>query len=104
MWIVQGSTGEYSDHNEWIAAAFDDEELAKTYVERITALVRSFELRGNTLAQWEQRDRFAQQMRVFDPGFSIDYTGTEYTLYEVTAQGSVPEMVIDFDAVFADED
>lgn len=40
IWLVGGSSGEYSDRREWIVAAYVEESQAKAWVERMAALGR----------------------------------------------------------------
>ncbi len=37
IWIVQGSTGEYSDHSEWPVCGYYDETAAKSFAELLGA-------------------------------------------------------------------
>lgn len=32
IYVVEGSTGQYSDHQEWLVKAFRDEQDAKNFV------------------------------------------------------------------------
>jgi hypothetical protein len=36
IYVVQGSTGEYSDHKEWLVCAFKDEKKAQELVVQLT--------------------------------------------------------------------
>lgn len=82
VWIVMGSTGEYSDRTEWPVIAFSSEAAAK---ERIAAL----DARMQQMPEdWrEERGKFGTEIKAhmapLDPGFSMDYTGTSYFFYEV---------------------
>ena len=44
VWVVMGTTGEYSDRNEWPVRAFFDEAAAQEHIEKATK--RSAELIG----------------------------------------------------------
>lgn len=82
IWIVMGSTGEYSDRREWPVIAFTSEDAAK---ERIAAL----DVRMQQIPQewrddrWEHEVKIKEHMAPLDPNFSMDYTGTSYFFYEV---------------------
>lgn len=85
IWIVMGSTGEYSDRTEWPVVAFTTESAAKA---RIAALdVKMQEIpqhwREN---RWEHEDEIKAHMASLDPGFRMDYTGTRYFVYEVPVE------------------
>lgn len=84
IYIVQGSTGEYSDRHEWIVVAFANEDVAMARVERLEALLREF---GTDDADWDDRRRAEEIIRTHaegDPQCSIDYTGTRYFLTKCT--------------------
>jgi hypothetical protein len=85
VYIVMGSTGEYSDRSEWPVVAYLNEEHAKEHVEKATAYAKEFEVfaqrdefRHNT---WDKRRELT--VSPFDPRFSMDYTGTSYWYDEV---------------------
>lgn len=82
VWIVMGSTGEYSDRTEWPVIAVTSEAAAK---ERITEL----EVKMQQMPQewreerWEHEDKIKAHMASLDASFLMDYTGTHYFFYEV---------------------
>lgn len=82
VWIVMGSTGEYSDRTDWPVVAFASEAEAK---ERIAALdVRMQKIKQEWRdAPWECEDEIKAHMAPLDPYFSSGYTGTSYFFYEV---------------------
>jgi hypothetical protein len=45
VYIVSGQTGEYSDHREWLVAAYLDESKAMTHVELANARARELDER-----------------------------------------------------------
>jgi hypothetical protein len=54
IWVVQGASGEYSDHMEWPICFYHDEILAKSHVElasqehrRISEIIRKSEESGD---------------------------------------------------------
>lgn len=81
IYVVQGSTGEYSDHREWLVHAFRHEADAQAEVEFLTA--KWMELRASDGTDWEERHADEEAMRVFDPGFFTDYTGSHWNVLAV---------------------
>ena len=75
-----GSTGEYSDHTEWLVAAYYSKEKARELV--INAGNRANEL----FSQFSQYGRFSHNIPAkankFDPGMQMDYTGVRYYINE----------------------
>ena len=87
IFVVQGSTGEYSDHREWLIKAFVKELAAQDFVEKVSA-------RAREITQAEETARDARDYSFYDrkdPKFvneldkdmQIDYTGVEYTYFPV---------------------
>lgn len=72
VYVVWGSTGEYSDHTEWHVKAFADEEKAKDLV--LKASARARELKAKYPEYWDIPDGSNE----YDPKFQSDYTGTNY--------------------------
>lgn len=77
VYIVMGSTGEYSDHQEWLVAAYFDKEKGKEHVEKAGARAREIE------RQRESRYSIPQGINEYDPYMLMYYTGTFYNLAEV---------------------
>ena len=77
IYVVMGTTGEYSDRTEWTIAAYSDEEEAKKHVELATerALI---EEANSEINGWDY-----QPKNDYDTGMQIDYTGTGYYINEV---------------------
>lgn len=69
-----GTTGEYSDRNEWAVMAFFDKSLAQDHV--LKADRRAKEL-------FATRKTLKKVQNEFDPEMQMDYTGTSYFIYEV---------------------
>ena len=79
VYTVFGTTGEYSDRDEWPVISYLDEEMAKEHVIRATEKAKEWEVkRKETYADppegWNKHD----------PKMSMDYTGTSY--YYVTTE------------------
>lgn len=85
VWIVEGSTGEYSDRREWPVCAFTTEEKAKELVEELSGLARVAEQAGLNRDDdlWRDETPEFKKLQQKDPRASIDYTGTHYTAYPV---------------------
>ena len=88
IYIVYGSTGEYSDHREWPVAAFASESAARAKVLRCVERVRLYKDADKEPCSLEFRARRARResLDVFkdeDPGLQVDYTGTTYDVWTV---------------------
>lgn len=79
IFIVEGSTGEYSDHREWPVAAYFSEDKAKLHV--VNATQRKDELWAKCDGNyWELSENDKNE---YDPCMSLDYTNTRYRYYGV---------------------
>jgi hypothetical protein len=80
IWIVHGSTGEYSDRQEWVVEAHSTEAAAQARIERLDQLM--LETGVNTPpSRYSDRSSMIKVMRDHaegDPFFNCDYTGTSY--------------------------
>ena len=89
IYVVSGSTGEYSDRTDWMVCAYADEEAAKAVVTEYSAMAKEIAVRmklppenplhigyGN---RWKSDFKWPHP----DPSFQIDYTGTEYMYCEI---------------------
>ena len=77
VFVVMGTTGEYSDRNEWAVMAYLDESAAQKHV--VNADRRAKEIFA-TCADRYSVERGANE---FDPDMRMDYTGTSYFIYTV---------------------
>ena len=79
IYIVQGTTGEYSDRSDWLVCAYRTKEAAETRARN--AMLRAMEIKN---AKPDQYSNIPEGMKnEFDKSMSMDYTGTEYTVLEV---------------------
>ena len=81
VYVVFGSTGEYSDRREWIVCGFLDEKRAQERV--VLASHRANELfvkYKNTY--WDA----TKEKNEYDDRFDMDYTGTTYYYAEVDCE------------------
>lgn len=77
IYVVTGSTGEYSDRVTWLVKAFTDEDSAKEFVIKAQEIAdvifkRSVE---DDEEGWDIRDNAQSEL---DPGLRMYYTGTTY--------------------------
>lgn len=92
IWIVHGSTGEYSDRCEWNVVAVETEELAQQWV-------RALDLQYQSIPQsmrddrWDHEDDMKKIMSL-DPEFSMDYTGTHYFIARVPFSDGPPSPAV----------
>ena len=72
IYIVFGSTGEYSDHREWPVAAFLDESEAKEHVRRASLIAEALYKERK-----ESNPGFSYEMSgsPYDPNIEMDYYG-----------------------------
>jgi hypothetical protein len=79
IYVVKGSSGEYSDKKEWVLKAFTSEEKAKELVvkatDRFNEIWVDFGKDVWGLPDWIRNE--------YDPRMSIDYTGVHYSYYQV---------------------
>lgn len=76
IFIVLGSTGEYSDHCEWPVVAFTSESAAKERVSKASERARElFQKYGGNRWNWDKD----KEPNEFDSNMSMDYTGTNYS-------------------------
>ena len=100
VFVVIGSTGEYSDRTEWVVCAYKDEELAKQHV--VLAKQRAQEIRvtRNDLVFPYHRESKAPYVYFggkpeepasrYDLFIRVDYTGTDYWYTTTEIRESLP--------------
>lgn len=76
IWIVEGTTGEYSDRDDWAVVAYKSKKKAEDHVRN--AMLRAKEIEESR----ESRYHAAEGVNQFDPKMRMDYTGTEYYTVE----------------------
>jgi hypothetical protein len=82
IWMVGGSTGEYSDRVEWAVDAWRSEAEAQARVKFLDDKMRELGL-CDSRDDYDIRDQKELAMRAFDPAFSCDYTGSHYYICEL---------------------
>jgi hypothetical protein len=106
VYIVNGSTGEYSDHREWIVCGYAQHSMALLLVNRLTAAFQSVvAVLGGNPYQWSigMRERVADLLREHDPHLELDYTGVHYYVTECELRDDVPEITLALEKLTADD-
>lgn len=76
IYVVLGTTGEYSDRMEWVVRAFRNEKTAQDQVEFLTEKWAALKA---GLERYTDEYRNAEKaMTEWDPNFYEDYTGTSW--------------------------
>jgi len=84
VYVVIGTTGEYSDRNEWPVCAYLSEKDAQARVGELENLLRLHGANSDAPGLiYERRDQLKKIFESIDPDFEIDYTGTRYYYYPV---------------------
>lgn len=96
LYVVQGSSGEYSDFRTWPVRAFLDETEAATFVLKATA--RAAEIRqafiGSVDYSWAERVALRESMvNEFDPPADMDYDAVTYEIVHVPLDASVQQAI-----------
>lgn len=84
VWIVEGSTGQYSDHREWPVCAYPTEELAAEHAR--LAQTRADEL-GREYDTYHDIPAGANE---WDTRMSSDHNGTRYIHYMIELRDALP--------------
>jgi hypothetical protein len=80
IYVVYGSTGEYSDHCEWPVRAFDSEQKAKDFVIKVSQRANEiFDKYKDETYRWD----YEKEQNEHDPWMQLDYTGVYYTYWNV---------------------
>lgn len=75
-YIVHGKTDEYSDRCEWLVAAYSTKEQAEAHCKLAQEWV-------DKLDYYDYENPLKAEHNPYDPGCSLDYTGTQYTVIEL---------------------
>lgn len=82
IYVVQGATGEYSDHDYWLFCAFEDKEQAEAMVERLEKTLLEYNL-SSQCDFIDNRDEKIDEVKKLDPKFRCQYTGSSYFCSEI---------------------
>jgi len=85
IYVVFGSTGEYSDHDEWMVKAFTKEAMAKDWIVKCTKKANELKI------QYSNEYDIPRGANQYDPYMRIDYTGVDYNYSEVELLGTFEE-------------
>ena len=86
IYIVVGSTGEYSDHTEWYVKAFRSKVKAEQFVLDVSAEYRRLCPDDESTYDFMQMVAYEDPHRPenkLDPNMKVDYTGVNYNVYAV---------------------
>ena len=85
VYVVMGTTGEYSDRSEWSVAAYDDRKLADKHADEATKFaVNAFKELRSKVADYNEPPN------PWDEDMLCDYTGTDYYVLEVPFLTELP--------------
>lgn len=88
VYIIVGTTGEYSDHTQWNVATYIDKDQAQIHLERLNEQIKSLKLdrESNNRPKRSYSDRKQERTKIertLDPNITVDYTGVSYGIEEV---------------------
>ena len=81
IYLVSGSTGEYSDRRDWVVRAFRSKENAQGFVVTCENFVQKHWPDGDK--SYYEHPFSCKHEGGPDPSVHMDYTGTEYSIEEV---------------------
>lgn len=95
VYLVMGTTGEYSGTANWTVRTFEDESEANTFVTKANDWLRERGMLGDEegiTASSRERDA-AKAECPFDEYLCISYTGSSYGVFPVThtPRGALPK-------------
>jgi hypothetical protein len=76
IWIVEGTTGDYSDRSDWAVCAYSSQEKAEEHASK--AMHRAMEIQKSNPRYYSPKPGENE----FDSNMHMDYTGTEYYTVE----------------------
>ena len=85
IFIVMGTTGEYSDRAEWPVVAFHSELLAQVRVTQATTRGNELSVKYPYTYEYNSRknEKMGGETNEFDPNFRFEYNGTSYYILSV---------------------
>ncbi len=86
IWVVMGTTGEYSDRNEWPVVAFADKAKAEARIIACTEEANKRYANSQVPDDDNGWSSYNTKDNPLDPHMKIDYTGTSYFHYEVEVE------------------
>ena len=94
IYVVMGTTGEYSDRTEWPIAAYSDKAMAQEHVTKATEMSRAVAAAVQQLKDdWNGEGEYPSTLgrNPYDPDQETDYTGTDYFIYRVRLRRELPK-------------
>jgi len=92
IYIVMGTTGEYSDQMTWPVAAYFDKKLAEQHEKLAYDWALKAAKPDSNAETW--RERFWEgraEKNPYDPDMKMDYTGTDYFCYTIEIRKKIPD-------------
>lgn len=90
-YIVEGTTGEYDDHQDWEVAVFTNKKRAERFCAKANDWLRA---RGLHTDEAYISDYRLEQARAskspFDPHLHVDYTGASYDVLSAPLNPELP--------------
>lgn len=84
IYVVKGTTGEWSDRVEWLAKAFRTEKAAQEFILYLEEKYQSFNQGKRGFNRSEKEEKALNKLMCsLDPRFHEDYTGTSWYYREV---------------------
>lgn len=90
IYVIFGSTGEYSDHIEWVFGYTKSKRRAEKIVNFLNENLKSLNIYSGENYQHnsescigDERRKAKEHMKKFDEFFDVDYTGSCYTFAPV---------------------
>ena len=84
VWVVEGSTGEYSDYQEWPVIAYSDEAMAREHAFQAERRAKELIANGDSC--------FEESNNEWDPNMrSIGFSGVSYSCYQLSVARSLAE-------------
>lgn len=82
VWIVEGSTGEYEDRQQWIVKAFASEERAEALQARLNDILKENQLHYYNVTERDDY-RVPNELLDLDQNAEVVYTGACYYVYSI---------------------
>lgn len=87
IYVVMGSTGEYSDHREWPVCSYSSEKAAAQRVVDCTASAARFDKDDDTVFDRYSLAFFDEEQKAaanpLDPQINVSYTGVQYSFFAI---------------------
>lgn len=93
LYVVVGDSGEYSDWNQWIVCAYEDEALAREHAQLAEAEYRIAKTKVNAEeADYTREEAIFAEHNRYDPDrVASTYEPVNYSVHEVDLRTSLPE-------------